>query len=600
MRAEPWPVVDIQDAKSAEFGDYTTNIAMIAAKGFATNPRALGEAIAAEVAKIPGIARAEVAGPGFINIWLSPTEIVGRVQAILEQGDQFGHVANDQPQRINVEFVSVNPNGPITIGSGRGAAYGSALCNVLEAAGHTVHREYYINDGVNSEQMRLFAESVRSLVEGTEFPEGGYKGDYVQAVADHLKSGVDYRIESQNLMLAAQRKALTAFGTEFDTWFSEQGLHDAGMVEAEIEHLESSRVADDAPHRNKLKLAKGGKWEDVEIEAQVSDEDDADGTGRTLWLRSTKFGDDQDRVLRRRDGRLTYIASDVAYHKDKFNRPANADRLITILGPDHHGYIGRLRAVVAAMLVAEGLVPTVDSGEPLTELQAKIYKSTAERDTCASATALAEQKLEVQIFQLVRFLKDGKPAPMRKRDGNIYALIDLMREIGSHLKPDADESQQLETGSDVARFFYLMRSHDTTFDFDLDLAQRESDENPVFYVQYAHARICSVLAKAAEQGLQPDISTLGELNEPRELTLIKKVDDLPFEVLRASQDYGVHRLATYAQELAKSYHSFYDVCRVIQPENPALTGARLALCQATALGLRRCLALLGISAPERM
>jgi arginyl-tRNA synthetase len=316
----------------------------------------------------------------------------------------------------------------------------------------------------------------------------------------------------------------------------------------------------------------------------------------TLWLRSTKFGDDQDRVLRRQDGRLTYIASDVAYHKDKFNRPANADKLITVLGPDHHGYIGRLHAVVAALLMEPS--NNADAA-PMTDLEAKLYGSPAERDACQAALALSKEKLEVVIFQLVRFMKDGKPAPMRKRDGNIYALIDLVDEIGRTVKPNASKEEQQEVGKDVARFFYLMRSHDTTFDFDLDLAERQSDENPVFYVQYAHARICSVIAKAAEAGLTAD--TLTEyLTHPKELALIKMISDLPYEVSRAAEDYGVHRLATYAIDLARAYHHFYDACRVIQADQVELSRARLALCEATRSALRSTFKLLGISAPERM
>ncbi|MCC7230288.1 MAG: hypothetical protein IT203_07820, partial [Fimbriimonadaceae bacterium] len=341
---------------------------------------------------------------------------------------------------------------------------------------------------------------------------------------------------------------------------------------------------------------------------------------KTLWLRSTKFGDDMDRVLRRRDGRLTYIASDVAYHKDKLTDASGTrgtgpvDKMITILGPDHHGYIGRLQAVVAAMLKAEGSNPLLPHGEkgaggrggPLSELESKIYDSPEERDLCQAALSEARKKLEVQIFQLVRFLKDGKPAPMRKRDGNIYALIDLMREIGEKVKPAGTEAQKLEAGKDVARFFYLMRSHDTSFDFDLDLAEKQSDENPVFYVQYAHARICSVIAKAAEAFPSPAGGGAGEgadaslLSHDRELALVKKISDLPFEVKRCAQDYGVHRLTTYAIELARTYHHFYEACRVIQADEPELSRARLALCEATRIALKANLDLLGISAPERM
>ncbi|MBS1709427.1 MAG: hypothetical protein JSS65_12000, partial [Armatimonadetes bacterium] len=556
------------------------------------------------------------------------------------------------------------------------------------AAGHTVHREYYINDGVNSEQMRLFAESVRALFLGDDFPEKGYKGDYVQGVADFLDtsdfewrqaiemelSNLYFHLErlrklgeteeafkgydpsrlripeieafaealrerksssvpvrelmptsdtalsytvwqraSQLAMLEKQRVDLEVFGVTFDTWFSEQSLHDNGAVQAELEELESSKAADENPYRLKLKLAKGGKVEDVEnedqaaIKAEEGDEEIATtGDSPTVWLRSTKFGDDMDRVLKRRDGRLTYIASDVAYHKDKFNRPADGDKLITVLGPDHHGYIGRLTAVVAAMLLADGQVQVAPSDEPLSEIDAKIYTSAEERDRCRAATALAREKLDVQIFQIVRFVKDGKPAPMRKRDGNIYALIDLVNEIGAKARPSGTTEEKQAAGRDVARFFYLMRHHDTAMDFDLDLAEKQSDENPVFYAQYAHARICSVLDKAAEAGFPAAVPSDASdplwnlLVEPKEKTLALKVLDLRYEVARCAEDYAVNRLTTYAVELARTYHAFYDACRVIQPDQPELSKARVALCAATRSGLRAVFNLLGIGAPDRM
>lgn len=744
--------IEIADPKNSDHGDFACNFAMVASKKAGMNPRAIGEMVAEKLGeRFPNILTdVEVAGPGFINLRLSAEFVAGYVATVNQEGfrlESASHTPN--PQRINVEFVSVNPNGPITIGSGRGAAYGSTLCNVLEAVGHTVHREYYINDGVSSTQMALFAESVKAIVEGRPVPDNGYKGDYVHEVAeslismnvdlqtlgDEVSAGVmdlgifhalekefsdpevesiinfylwnkakdfgigthtfkelsvelniaDYQFIAQSKMLAAQKRALFAFGVEYDTWFSEQSLHDSGVVNSEIDAMIDKGIADFDPTRAKLKLAKGFKIEDVIFESQTAameTEEDAaplggagepgepegdefslddlvptllpiaepsmEGSiadaepfeapisleGETLWLRSTKLGDDMDRVLRRRDGRLTYIASDVAYHKDKFKRPANADKLITILGPDHHGYIGRLTAVVAAMLM-EKPHPGTEIEDPIA---AKLYKDSGEQEACEKALADAKSKLEVQIYQLVRFLKDGKPAPMRKRDGNIYALIDLMREIGVKLKPEATETEQLAAGRDVARFFYLMRSHDTTFDFDLDLAEKQSDENPVFYVQYAHARICSILAKANTPSSLVEANTpssLGEegagdggdrpadgsseattkpgeaierseeklyklLTHEREKALIKKIVDLPDEVRRASEDYGVHRLATYSIELARAFHYFYDGCRVIQTDQPELTAARLELCKATAKTLKTTLRLLGVSAPEKM
>jgi arginyl-tRNA synthetase len=604
--------VEIIDTRQPDHGDFACNFAMMATKKAGMNPRAIGEllreALLDASAGQPVFSEVEVAGPGFINLRLAPAFVSGYVGEVLALGEEL---ARPKPagsgQRVNIEFVSVNPNGPITVGSGRGAAFGSALSNVLQAAGGTVHREYYINDGVNSEQMRLFAESVRAYVEDLPFPEKGYKGEYVQDVAARIAethgSRGDigwYQQTSQDLMIERQRGDLSIFAVDFDTWFSEQSLHDAGKVEALLEKLVAKGVADEEPYRTKIVVDKSGTRVEREDQPTEDEEgDDASGDsksegGKTLWLRSTKFGDDMDRVLRRKDGRLTYIASDVAYHADKFNRPPNADKLMTILGPDHHGYIGRLHAVVAALLEDAADVP---AAEPLSEIDALIYQSPEERDRCRRALEESKRRLEVIIFQIVRFLKDGKPAPMRKRDGNIYELRDLVDEVGKAAAPTAPTDEQRRIGKDVARFFYLMRSHDTHMDFDIDLATKQSDENPVFYAQYAHARICSVLRKAEAAGMQPHP---GNLEHPREITLIKKILDLPWEVDRCAQDYGVHRLTTYAVELARTYHHFYDACRVISPEDPELSSARLALCQAARIALKATFDLIGVSAPERM
>ncbi|MEZ0325894.1 MAG: arginine--tRNA ligase [Fimbriimonas sp.] len=705
--------VEIIDTKQPEHGDYACNFAMVATKKAGMPPRQIGELLQAELQSDGAFEAIELAGPGFINLRLKPEFIAAYVPRILSLREDIAkpQESSVKPQRLNVEFVSVNPNGPITVGSGRGAAFGDTLCRVLEAAGHTINREYYINDGVNSTQMMEFAKSLwRHFLFFSELEdslEGAqYKGEYMKRLQARLpvaspevvhriqefhkespdaspleileigitecfkqwhhlsdkdelseeelrmtenlsmlvnsafEHEIQGQIEAQELgfnsfqeaarlfakrrlptetrepesLLRAfaeeevkedQKESLRLFGVEFDTWFSEQSLHESGRVEALLQELQAKGVADEEPYRLKLVLTKKG-IESIEREEQASEEEDeigdvasgsSEGAGNTLWLRSTKFGDDMDRVLRRKDGRLTYISSDVAYHADKFNRPANADKLITILGPDHHGYIARLHAVVAAFL--EDPHSAMASGEPFDEVDAQIFRSAEERDAAKRALDLSKEKLEVVIFQIVRFLKDGKPAPMRKRDGNIYELRDLIVELGQAAAPMESEDEQMRIGRDVARFFYLMRSHDTHMDFDIDLATKQSDENPVFYAQYAHARICSVLRKA------PPPSSEGEgperrLVHPREGALIKKLLDLPFEVERSARDYGVHRLTTYAVELARTFHHFYDACRVILPDDPELTQARVALCEATRITLKATFDLLGVSAPEKM
>ncbi len=449
-------------------------------------------------------------------------------------------------------------------------------------------REYYINDGVNSEQMRLFAESVKHYVakaagKESSMPANGYKGEYVNDVATEVSKqygaiAVDrdtnwYQNVSEQLMIERQRTDLHTFGVDFDIWFSEQkDLHDKNKVKEALEWLEG--------HGHAYWAAKPADAEE-DPQDELAKEDSAfpqDETKEALWLRSTALGDDKDRVLMRADGRPTYISADVAYLKDKFDR--GYDKCYLILGPDHHGYIGRMYAVCRAL----GKNPPDD--------------------------------FEIVIFQIVRFMRDGKVAPMRKRDGNIYELRDLIQELGQAVAPNTSKEEQEVIGRDVSRFFYLMRSHETHMDFDIDLATKQSDENPVFYVQYAHARICGVLRKAQEAGIslnaqrltlnasdpntQHPIPNTSMLVHERERTLIKKILDLPEEVQRTAKDQAVHRIANYAIELARTFHHFYDACRVIQPDQPELTQARLALVKAAQIGLKSALNLLGVSAPEKM
>lgn len=549
LPAEAPTRVDLQEPKNADHGDFACNYALVHAKSLGLNPRELATKLSDIWSDLAPIESVEIAGPGFINLRLKNTFVAGWIRHVLDHPEDLAKSVPAKPLFINVEFVSVNPNGPITIGSGRGAAVGDTLCRVLSTAGHRVEREYYINDGVNSEQMRLFALSVKHyylVAKGieSEFPENGYKGDYVQDVATeierlhgagHEDESVDwFQARSQELMIERQRGDLAGFGVEFDRWFSEQSLHDSGAVEAALETLVQAGYADKEAYSEELKID-GKNREIVRKDAEPG----------PLWFRSVRLGDDKDRVLTRSDGRPAYIAADVAYLKDKLDR--GYDKALMLLGPDHHGYIARMQAA------------------------------------CQALGYRAEQ-LEILIFQIVRFMREGKPAPMRKRDGNIYELRDLVKEVGR----------------DVTRYFYLNRSHDTHMDFDLDLAVKQSDDNPVYYVQYAHARICSVLEKGAEAGLSSESFEAELLTHPAELNLLKKILDLPEEVKRCAEDYGIHRLTTYSVELARTYHTFYDQCRVVQPEQPELSAARLALCRAAQIGLRSVLDLVGVTAPSRM
>lgn len=521
------PKPELSEPRSPEHGDFTSNFALIAAKFVNVAPPMLGAMLAEELMADDAIAAAQTAGPGFVNLRLSPDYIADWAAKAAASASLL-QINQEQPLNILIEFVSVNPNGPIHLGHGRGAAYGDTLARVLQAAGHKVTREFYVNDGVNSTQMQLFAQSVKALYRKSlglphEFPEGGYMGEYVAEVADeirlkfgdaHADDGLEFfQPKSQALMISQQREDLARFGVIFDNWFSEQSLHDSGEVSAAIEQLKEL----------------GHAYE-------------ADGA---IFLRSTEFGDDKDRCIIRSSGEPTYIASDIAYHKDKFDRGFN--HLINVWGPDHHGYVARTKAAVEAL------------GYP--------------RDS-----------LELIITQIVRFIQDGEPKPMRKRNGELYRLSDLIDELGA----------------DVVRFFYLMRSQDTHMDFDLDLAHEHSEKNPVFYAQYAHARICSLIKKANEMGLEADTAAVQELRHPAEHALIKKIWDLPFEVLRAAADRGVHRLTTYVVELAREYHNFYDKCRIIGAPSPDLSRARLVLCDASRKAFREAFGLLGIAAPERM
>lgn len=518
---------EVSEPKKRDHGDFSTNFALIEGKKLGIAPPKLGSLLAEELEKDDAIANATSAGPGFVNIRLSDAYLSEWAEKAAN-AEKIVDLRAENPQKMLIEFVSVNPNGPLHLGHGRGAAYGDTLARALAAGGHDVSREYYVNDGVNSTQMQLFALSVKALYRKQaalpfEFPEGGYKGESVEEIArdirkkfgdGHADDGLDFwQTTSQDMMLAVQKRDLERFGVVFDRWFSEQSLHDSGAVAEALEILKE----------------KGSVYEQ-------------DGA---LFLKSTEYGDDRDRCVIRAGGAPTYIASDIAYHKDKFDR--GFDHLIDVWGPDHHGYVQRTQAAMQAL-------------------------------------GYGKERLELIITQIVRFIVDGKPAPMRKRNGEYYRLADLIDELGA----------------DVVRYFYLMRSHETHMDFDIDLAKEHSDKNPVFYVQYAHARISSLIEKAAAEGLRPDASHTSLLNHEAERRLILKIWDLPNEVLRVVEDRGVHRLTTYATELAREYHNFYDKCPVIKAETKPLAEARLALCVGARKALRETFSLLGISSPTSM
>jgi arginyl-tRNA synthetase len=506
-----------------ELGDYSTNAAMLLAPLRGEPPRDVAERLREELGgRLQGTAeRIEVAGPGFINLFLADRWHREGVEALLAAGERVGSTEPKLAERVLVEFVSANPTGPLTVANGRGAAYGDSLARVLAHAGRAVEREYYLNDV--GTQMRLFAASIAARMTGEPVPEGGYEGAYVEELARELQSeGVDpadaERLErlGAERMRAAIKLTLERFGVRFDTWSSERAIYESGMFDATLDELRE----------------RGHVYE---------------SEGAT-WLRTTEFGDDKDRVLVRSDGEPTYFAPDVAYHRDKLER---ADRMIDVLGADHHGYVGRMRAALEAL------------GED-------------------------PDRYEASIMQFVHLVEGEGRAQMSKRRGDFVTLDELIDDIGT----------------DAARFLILQRSHDTTVDLDMELARSQSQENPVYYVQYAHARIASILRKAGEERVEAALAAPGDAldttAEPAERAMIKRLLELADEVRSAAEQRAPHRLTAYATASAADFHAFYRDCKVIDAEPAALEHARLALCVAARRVIATTLDLLGVSAPERM
>jgi arginyl-tRNA synthetase len=558
--------IQLERPKQAQHGDFACNIAMQLAKPLRRNPRAIAQQIIAALPASPDLEKAEIAGAGFINLFLTQGYKQRVVSRVLAAGEAYGHGRLGAGKRIQVEFVSANPTGPLHVGHGRGAAYGASLAAILAAAGYDVQREFYVNDAGRQMDILMVSVWMRYLEAAgvaVTFPPNGYQGDYVRQRAAELRTAMGAALErdaaavEQGLpaqrgnetggeldalhearmdALIANMKALLGdvfadafarvlerqldecrdvlarFGVTFDRWYSEQSLYDDGKVAATLERLATA----------------GHLYE-------------KDGA---TWFRSTDFGDDKDRVVRRDNGLYTYFASDIAYHADKLDR--GFEQIIDVWGADHHGYIPRVKAAITAL--------GGDAG-----------------------------RLTVPLIQLVALFRNGEPVRMGKRSGNFVTLEELYGDVGV----------------DAARFFYVLRKSDQHFDFDLDLAKSQSNDNPVYYIQYAHARVCSVLAQWGGEAAALRDADTSPLQSAHETALLKRLMEYPEVIEGAARDLAPHNLAFFLKEFAGEFHSYYNAERFLL-EDAALTRARLALALAVSQVLKNGLALLGVGAPEKM
>ena len=545
------PEVMLEVPPQKEFGDFATNFAMQSARSLHCAPRQIAQAVVDNL-DCASVEKMEIAGPGFINFYLKQNWTADLLKSILAAGENYGNLPANDLGRIQVEYVSANPTGPLHIGHARGAAVGSAMVNLLRAAGYDVESEYYINDAGN--QMNNLAASVNArylqllkleemggvpadltvkqldeMPTGIAFPENGYHGYDIIETAQRIiriygnefvaldeKERLGKFLEiAYKEKLAGLKEDLEAFGVTFDVWFSEKSLHEANKIHEAVDFLKE----------------RGYIYEQ----------------GGALWLNSTVQGDDKDRVVIRDNGVPTYFAADIAYHRNKFER--GFARVINLWGADHHGYIARVKAAVNAL-------------------------------------GFDANNLEIMLLQMVRLYRNGDIVKLSKRTGETITLRELMDEVGT----------------DAARYFFCMRSLDSQLDFDMTLATEKSNENPVYYIQYAHARISSIGRQLAEAGIEAvamDELNLGALETPEELALIKKLGEYPELIARAARERAVHSVATYAYELAGLFHSFYNQCRILGVDTN-LQQARIALVKAVGHTIRHALGILGVSAPERM
>ena len=519
--------VTVERPRNPEHGDYATNVALQLSKKVGVSPREFAGWLADGLAAVDGIASAEVAGPGFVNLRIAASAQGVIINDVIDAGPSYGHSDALGGQKVNLEFVSANPTGPIHIGGTRWAAVGDALGRLLASQGADVVREYYFND--HGAQIDRFTRSLIAAAKGEPTPEGGYAGSYITEIAARvLEKAPDalgqpeqqqhetFRSIGVDLMFTHIKQSLHEFGTDFDVYTHEESMHTTGRVEQAIARLRET--------------------------GNIYEKDGA------TWLRTTEFGDDKDRVVIKSDGQPAYIAADLAYYLDK--RQRGFDLCIYMLGADHHGYIARLKAAAAAL-----------GDDP---------------DT-----------VEVLIGQMVNLVRDGQPVRMSKRAGTVITLDDLVEAIGV----------------DAARYSLIRSSVDTPIDIDLALWSSASNENPVYYVQYAHARLSALARNAAELGLIPDTGHLDLLTHEREGTLIRNIGEFPRVLKAAAALREPHRISRYLEDLAGDYHRFYDTCRVLPQGDEApneLHTARLALCQATRQVIANGLGILGVTAPERM
>jgi arginyl-tRNA synthetase len=509
--------IHLERPANIEHGDWSTNIALALAKKAGSNPRDLASQLVSTLEGFSSehVSGLEVAGPGFVNFYLHKTWLYDvLVQAVNAGSEDWARSEEGSNRKVIVEFVSANPTGPLHAGHGRGACYGDSVARILERSGYSVAREFYVND--RGTQMNLFASSLAACASGKDIPEDGYHGAYIKEWATEIPEDEDPLNWGKQRALSAHKEVLSDLNIEFDSWFSETSMIDSGSIEQTLSMLK---------------------------EANASYEKDG-----AVWLKSTEYGDDKDRVLVKSDGEYTYLLPDVAYHLDKLIR---AERLINVWGADHHGYITRMKAAIESL-----------GHEPA--------------------------RLEVEVTQMVSLQRSGEEVKLSKRTGDMVELSEVVKEVGS----------------DAARFTYLLQSIDTTQTFDLDLVSKRVNENPIFYVQYAYARIRSMMKKADQIGFTPlplSEVELSQLQHHRELILIRSLYELPDVVERASRELAPHQITTWLREFAADLHGFYHDCRILGDDvEPSLTQARFLLMKGVLIGLEVGMDLLGVSAPEEM